>query len=137
MRKRWPGLATLGIGMTLFSVAAAGANAPRDSISSAPAAFTRAATDHAGPSLEHQDDAVVAPAGTLDDGKDLLPEAGISIDEAIAAAQAAVPGATSADIGEVDLEDFNGTLVFNVDVGDQDVKVDASSGDVLAIGRDD
>ncbi len=74
-----------------------------------------------------------AGAGQLDDGKDLLPKAGITIDAAIAAAQGAATGA----LGEIDLEDDNGTLVFNVDIGDHDVKVDASNGAVLAADSDD
>lgn len=72
-----------------------------------------------------------ANAGKLDDGKDLLPQASITIDQAIAAAQTAATG----DIGEIDLEDYNGKLVFNVDVGDQDVKVDAANGTVLGAGK--
>ncbi len=51
---------------------------------------------------------------------------------AIEAAQTAADG----EIGEVDLEDYNGTLVFNVDVGDVDVKVDAATGEVLGMGDD-
>ena len=74
----------------------------------------------------------VAP-GTIDDGAELLPLAGISIDEAVAAAQTAASG----PIGEVDLEYFRGVLVFNVDVGNKDVKVDASDGTVLAATADD
>ena len=65
--------------------------------------------------------------GRLDDGKDLLPQAAITLDQAIAAAQAAVSG----DLDEVDLEYYEGRLVFNVDVGDKDVKVDAATGAVL------
>lgn len=87
--------------------------------------------------MRQADDAVIVPAGTLDDGQELLSQATISLSDAIAAAQAAVPGATSADIGEVDLEDFNGRLVFNVDVGDRDVKVDAATGAVLSSDLDD
>jgi len=71
--------------------------------------------------------------GTLDDGKDLLPLAGITLDEAIAAATSAYRG----EVDEVDLEYWQGTLVFNVDVGDRDVKVDAKTGAVLAATRDD
>jgi uncharacterized membrane protein YkoI len=65
--------------------------------------------------------------GVLDDGKDLLPQANITLEQAIAAAQASTPGA----LDEVDLEYYNGKLVFNVDVGDQDVKVDAATGKVI------
>jgi uncharacterized membrane protein YkoI len=73
-----------------------------------------------------------ANAGQLDDGQDMLPQASITIDQAIAAAQAAADG----DIGEIDLEYHNGKLVVNVDVGKYDVKVDAANGDVLGAGED-
>lgn len=72
-------------------------------------------------------------AGTLDDGAELLPKAGITLDEAVSSAKLAATGA----VGEVDLEYWQGRLVFNVDIGDGDVKVDASSGDVIAVVRDD
>ena len=72
-------------------------------------------------------------AGALDDGRELLPKAKISLKEAIAAARGAAPGA----IGEVDLERVRGRLVFNVDVGDKDVKVDAATGEVLAVDAED
>jgi uncharacterized membrane protein YkoI len=71
--------------------------------------------------------------GALDDGKDLLPKAGISLSQAITAAQTAATGA----VDEVDLEYWNGTLVYNVDVGSKDVKVDAASGAVLEASEDD
>ena len=73
------------------------------------------------------------PGGTLDDGKDLLPQAKITVDQAIAAAQSAATG----DVGEIDLEDVDGRLVFNVDVGGQDVKVDAGDGSIVAVDADD
>ena len=69
----------------------------------------------------------------LDDGKQLLPQAGISEAQAIAAAQTAAHGA----LDEVDLESYHGRLAFNVDVGASDVKVDAHTGDVLAADADD
>ncbi len=72
-------------------------------------------------------------AGVLDDGKELLPRAGITLAEALAAAQTAASG----PVDEVDLEYWQGRLVFNVDVGDSDVKVDATSGVVLAATADD
>lgn len=72
-------------------------------------------------------------AGTLDDGKDLLPRAGITIEQAIAAARTAATG----DIGEIDLEQAGGVLMFNVDVGNRDVKVDAATGAIVASDQDD
>lgn len=84
---------------------------------------------------ESDNDANETPvaAGTLDDGQELLPLAQITIDEAIAAAQGAASGA----IGEIDLEYVGDVLVYNVDVGRHDVKVDAASGGVLAVDADD
>ena len=82
---------------------------------------------------EAEDGEQSAGAGQLDDGKDLLPQAGITLDAAIAAAQSTGSGA----IGEVDLEHKDGKLVFNVDVGDKDVKVDAATGAVLSADQDD
>jgi uncharacterized membrane protein YkoI len=77
-----------------------------------------------------------SPAGgasRLDDGKDLLVQAKITEQQAIAAAQTAASGG----LNEVDLEHRAGRLVFNVDVGSKDVKVDATTGDVVAVDADD
>ena len=76
---------------------------------------------------------VPVAAGTLDDGSDLLPLAQIGIGEAVAAAQNAASGA----VGEVDLEYLGDTLVYTVDIGRHDVKVDATTGKVLAVDADD
>jgi uncharacterized membrane protein YkoI len=72
-------------------------------------------------------------ASRLDDGKDLLPQAGITEQQAIAAAQTAATGA----LDEVDLEHAGKRLVFNVDVGSADVKVDAATGEVVRVDHDD
>jgi uncharacterized membrane protein YkoI len=75
-----------------------------------------------------------SPSGSrLDDGKQYLPQATISEQQAIAAAQQAATGG----LNEVDLEHYNGRLVWNVDVGPNDVKVDAASGQVLDAGHGD
>jgi hypothetical protein len=79
-----------------------------------------------------EDEGQVAP-GTLDDRKDLLPQAQITIDDAIAAAQAVYQGT----LAEIDLEHYKGHLVFNVDSGGKDIKVDASNGTVLGAESDD
>lgn len=52
---------------------------------------------------------------------------------AIAAAQAAGTGA----VDEVDLELLQGRLVFNADIGDEAIKVDAMTGRVIAKVKDD
>jgi uncharacterized membrane protein YkoI len=72
-------------------------------------------------------------ASRMDDGKDLLPQAKITEQQAIAAAQTAASGG----LNEVDLEHASGRLVFNVDVGDSDVKVDAATGKVVRVDHDD
>lgn len=92
---------------------------------------------------DEADDAAVAATDNLvqqcgdqqeaDDGKDLLPQAGITIDQALAAARSAASG----PVGEVDLEYHHGKLVFNVDIGDKDVKVDANSGSIVSVDADD
>ena len=69
---------------------------------------------------------------TLDDGGSLQAKAGISIGRAVESARRAAAG----DIGEIDLEYYDGTLVYNVDAGSSDVKVDASSGAVLGSTHD-
>lgn len=74
-----------------------------------------------------------AGSSRLDDGKDLLPQAKVTEQQAITAAQDAASGA----LNEVDLERYQGKLVFNVDVGRHDVKVDASDGTVLGTPIDD
>ncbi|HVP05298.1 MAG TPA: PepSY domain-containing protein [Dehalococcoidia bacterium] len=96
------------------------------------AALTFVATNGFADRTPFDDNGPAANAGKLDDGKDLLPQAGITLDQAVAAAQ----GAYSGNVGEIDLEYHDGKLVFNVDVGDQDVKVDAATGEVLGAGSD-
>jgi uncharacterized membrane protein YkoI len=75
------------------------------------------------------DDGHYAKPGTLDDGEDLLPQTSVSLSAAVAAAQHAADGA----LGQVDLEQFDGGVVYMVDVGNQEVRVDATSGKVVAI----
>jgi uncharacterized membrane protein YkoI len=75
------------------------------------------------------DDDHFAKPGSLDDGKDLLPQAKISLADANAAAQQAADGA----LGQVDLEHFKGQIVYAVDVGDREVRVDAAEGSVVDV----
>lgn len=81
----------------------------------------------------YQEAEATVPPGQIDDGADLLPQASITLDQAIAAAQTAATGA----LGEVDLETYHGTLVFNVDIGAKDVKVDASNGAILGMVQEE
>jgi len=76
------------------------------------------------------DDNHFAKPGSLDDGKDLLPQTTISLGQANAAAQRATTG----PLGQVDLERYRGRVVFKVDVGDKEVRVDAADGRVLDVG---
>ena len=79
------------------------------------------------------DDGVWVKPGSLDDGKNLQPQASITLGRAIASAQKAASG----PLGQVDLEHYRGRLVYMVDVGDQEVRVDAAGGNVVAISPRD
>ena len=80
-----------------------------------------------------RDDGHFAKPGTLDDGKNLLPQTSVSLTSAVASAQAAATGA----LGQVDLERFHGAVVYTVDIGDQEVRVDATNAKVVAINPRD
>lgn len=76
------------------------------------------------------DDGHFAAPGALDDGKELLPETTIGLAQAVAAAQHAQAG----QLGQVDLERYDGRVVYKVDVGDREVRVDAADGSIATIG---
>ena len=65
----------------------------------------------------------------LSEGADLLDQAGITVDQAIAAAQQVVSG----DVQEVELERENGTLIFEVEIGGKEVIIDAETGASLGL----
>lgn len=71
--------------------------------------------------------------GQLDEGSELLSEASISVEEAVAIAQAAGSGST----GDVELERSGGQLVYEVEVGQTDVYIDAMTGEVLGTDPED
>ncbi len=75
------------------------------------------------------DDGAYYQPGSLDDGKDLLPQTTVSLADADATAQRVATGA----LGQVDLEHFRDRIVYAVDVGGQEVRVDASSGIVVDV----
>ena len=79
------------------------------------------------------DDGHVVQPGSLDDGKDLLSQTTISLSQAVAAAQKAQEGA----LGQVDLEHYGGRIVYMVDVGSNEVRVDATDGSIAAISPHD
>jgi uncharacterized membrane protein YkoI len=76
------------------------------------------------------DDGRPVQPGSLDDGKELLPQTTISLAAAVAAAQRAATG----QLGQVDLERYHGRIVFEVDVGDREVRIDAGDGSVASVG---
>lgn len=67
-----------------------------------------------------------------DEAAALAPLAKVTADEASAAAQAEVPG----DVQKVELDNENGSLVYSVEIGGKDVKVDAGTGAVLHVESD-
>jgi uncharacterized membrane protein YkoI len=79
------------------------------------------------------DDGHYAKPGSLDDGKDLLSQAKITLAQAVAAAQKAQSG----QLGQVDLEHYGGQIVYMVDVGSKEVRVDATDGSIAAISPQD
>ncbi len=79
------------------------------------------------------DERQVAGSSEEAEAKALAPLAKISESEAKAAAEAAAGGTAS----ETELGNENGALVFEVQVGDKEVKVDAGNGKVLRIEKDD
>jgi len=76
------------------------------------------------------DDGSLVRPGSLDDGKNLLPRARITLGEAVAKAQRAATG----QLGQVDLKERAGRVFYVVDVGDQEVSVDTSDGTVSGVG---
>jgi uncharacterized membrane protein YkoI len=72
-------------------------------------------------------------AGALDDGAGLSGEAALTLDEAITAAQ----GAAEGTLGDVELEYEGERLVYEVEIGNQDVIVDANDGSIVRIENED
>jgi uncharacterized membrane protein YkoI len=79
------------------------------------------------------DDGHYAKPGSLDDGKELLPQTKITLPPAVAAAQKVQSG----QLGQVDLEHYGGWIVYMVDVGSNEVRVDATDGSIAAISPHD
>jgi len=79
------------------------------------------------------DDGHPVQPGSLDDGKDLLPQTQVPLAAAVAAAQQAAHGA----LGQVDLVQRNDRVLYVVDVGDREVSVDAGTGAVASIDPQD
>ena len=96
-------------------------------------ALAAAAFAVAGPRGLIWDDGHYAKPGALDDGKALQSQTSISLSAAVATAQDAARGT----LGQVDLERYHGGIVYMVDIGNQEVRVDAASGKVVAISPRD
>lgn len=79
------------------------------------------------------DDGKAVQPASLDDGKNLLPQTKISLAQANATAQRAAFGS----LGQTDLEQSGGRVVYVVDVGSQEVSVDASDGSIASIAPRD
>jgi uncharacterized membrane protein YkoI len=75
------------------------------------------------------DDGHYAKPGSLDDGKELLPQTKIPLAQAVETARHAATGS----LGQVDLEHYGSRIVYTVDIGDHEVHVDAAEGTVVAI----
>ncbi|MDQ3547558.1 MAG: PepSY domain-containing protein [Chloroflexota bacterium] len=71
--------------------------------------------------------------GRLDDGRRMLSDADISVEEAIAIAE----GAATGRVDDIELERFGDRLLYQIEVGRADVFVDANSGEVVAVDPDD
>ena len=76
------------------------------------------------------DDGYYVKPGSLDDGKQYLPQTTISLTQAVAAAQRAADGR----LGQVDLKSRGGRVLYVVDVGSREVSVDAADGSIAGIG---
>src|SRR5262245_51893076 len=75
------------------------------------------------------DDGHAVQPGSLDDGKDLLPRTSISLATAVADARRAAQG----QLGQVDLVEAGGRVLYVVDVGDREVSVDSADGSIASI----
>jgi uncharacterized membrane protein YkoI len=75
------------------------------------------------------DDGHAVKPGSLDDGKQLLPQTKITLGQAVAAAQNAANG----QLGQVDLEHAGSRVVYMVDIGSQEVRIDATDAGVVSI----
>ena len=86
--------------------------------------------DDSSPDGEQAGDANTASTpGVLTEGGDLLPQVAISVDQAVQAARSAAPGS----VGQVELADSDGTLAYDVEIGNQDVTVNAGNGSIISV----
>jgi uncharacterized membrane protein YkoI len=72
-------------------------------------------------------------SGRLEEGGDLVSEASITPEQAVATAQ----GVADGRVDDVELDYEGGRLVYEVEVGNADVVVDATDGSVISTNGDD
>ena len=138
MRRRW--LEAIGAAIVLAMLGGAVLAASADAGSpgghaSGPAGYVRAEAESLLDRLgldDEEDDAPWRP-GTVSEGAELLPRAKITVDEAVAAAQAAEPG----DVHGAELEQEDGRLLFEIEIGNKEILVDANDGRVVSVETDD
>lgn len=97
------------------------------------AVLTSATFAFGGPKGLIWDDGHYAQPGSLDDGKELRSQTSVSLATAVSTAREVAHGA----FGQVDLEHFRGRIVYTVDIGDNEVRVDAGNAKVVAISPRD
>jgi len=71
--------------------------------------------------------------GRLEEGSELVSEASLSVDEAISIAESEASGTAE----DAELERQGDRLVYEIEVGETDVYIDANDGSVLAVDSDD
>jgi uncharacterized membrane protein YkoI len=98
-------------------------------VASAVLVLTGATLAFGGPGRLIYDDGSYVKPGSLDDGKDLRSQASIPLRQAVAAARRSASGS----LAQVDLEQYDGHLVYTVDVGDNEVHIDAAKGSVVGM----
>ena len=97
------------------------------------AALAQGVGNTATPVTVGAEDEAAEEAAEVEEQARLAESAGITEDEAVDAALSVVTG----EVTGVELEDDNGTLVYEVEIAGTDVSVDATSGDVVGQETDD
>lgn len=91
---------------------------------------TPVATPSGSPVVCHDDN---TRPGELVDGKEYQDEAKVSLDDAIATAQDEVDG----EVGEIELDREDGKLIYEVEIGTDEVLIDAETGEVIRVRPND
>ncbi|GMQ98124.1 MAG: hypothetical protein BMS9Abin17_0630 [Acidimicrobiia bacterium] len=134
-KRLYAGAVALGLAVGSVGIAAAATSGSADATAPADDATEVHEPAYTGSVQAPAEDGSLSDA---DEAKQLEPLATISAGEAATAATEAVPG----DVGEVELENENGSVVYSVEVTDAagahtEVTVDAGDGSVLSQQADD